>query len=204
VKESGNFPSGNGLQNHNELLALKEKAKKLIYNTFPILSLSLQDFLNLLTFESIGKDTVFVKCGERDEKEYFLLDGICRFYAPTCGGGEATLAFFIQNSLISPNFIRTANGISNVNIQSLTDIQIASLPASTLNGLMTENPQIMKWGKTVLQNELLQKSEKELSIATLALEERLLYFHKKFPQLESLVPHEYIASYLGIEKHNTA
>ncbi|MEM6343465.1 MAG: hypothetical protein AAF927_06275 [Bacteroidota bacterium] len=49
-----------------------------------------------------------------------------------------------------------------------------------------------------MQNELLQKVDKEIGLASLKAKDRLIKFREEYPQLENLIPHPHIASYLGI------
>ena len=63
---------------------------------------------------------------------------------------------------------------------------------------MSTNMEIRQWGNFVLQKELMEKVEKELSQASMTAEERLLHFRQKYPTLENQISHPIIASYLGI------
>ncbi len=170
----------------------------LIKDIHSISGRSIGELTKHFLFEKLPKETVFVKRSRRNEKEYLLLKGVCRSYVIDPQGKEVTLAFFLEKSPISPNISRTCNLISSVSIQALTDIEIASFSTTQLMQLMVANREIREWGNTVLQNELFKKVEKELSFSTMTAKERLMKFRERFHQLENLVPHPHIASYLGI------
>ena len=93
---------------------------------------------------------------------------------------------------------RTTNGKSILNFQALTDLKLGAMDASKFENLMVENLEIREFGNTVLRNELTEKIDKEISLASTTAAERLIKFRKKHPMLENLVPHPTIASYLGI------
>ena len=176
----------------------EEKIISLINSIHRISRQSSKKLIAICSYERIGEGNVFAKRDRRNENEYFILSGICRSYVLNPEGKEVTLAFHIEGSPISPNISRTYQSFSNVNIQALTDVEIAPFPTAKLMALMIENREIREWGNTVLQNELLLKVERELSLATMTAKERLKEFRKKYTLFENLLPHSYISSYLGI------
>jgi len=72
------------------------------------------------------------------------------------------------------------------------------MDASRFEEFMVENLEIREFGNSVLRNELNQKVEKEIGMASMTAKERLLKFREHFPLLENLVPHTTISTYLGI------
>ena len=63
---------------------------------------------------------------------------------------------------------------------------------------MIEDLEIRDFGNAVLSNELMAKVEKEVALASLKAKDRLVLLRKKYPNIENLIPHSDIASYLGI------
>jgi len=102
------------------------------------------------------------------------------------------------NNILSPQSIRTPKNISNLNFKALTKIELASMNTKEFEALMIENIEIRQFGNTVVQNELISKTEKEIGLASLTAKERLIEFRKKYHLLENLISHTDIASYLGI------
>ena len=84
------------------------------------------------------------------------------------------------------------------NFQALTDLKLATINAKAFREQIRHNAEIRDFANTVLKNELLQKMEKEIGLASLTAKERLLKFREQFPMLENLISHADIASYLGI------
>ncbi len=70
--------------------------------------------------------------------------------------------------------------------------------AEQFESLMIENLEIREFGNTVLRQELLNKVQKEIRMASWTAKQRLEQFRKDFSMLENIVPHPMIASYLGI------
>ena len=78
------------------------------------------------------------------------------------------------------------------------DSKLAVFPTQDLMQLMNEYRGIEVWAHSILQRELLQRVKKEIDQNSLLAKERLSQFRIQYPTLENLIPHPYIASYLGI------
>jgi len=178
--------------------SMKNKVKSIIDLIYPIAQRSFQKIECHLIYEAFKKGETFIKKNRRNEKEYFVIDGICKSYLINPEGEEITISFFLQRDILSPNQVRTSRGTSNLNFKALTDLQLASINADTFEKLMIEDIEIRNFANTVLQNELVVKVQKEIGLASLTAKERLLAFRKQYKALENLIPHTDIASYLGI------
>ena len=177
---------------------MNEKVKNIIDSIYPVSEKSFREIESLLVFESHSKGDIFIKRNKRNEREYFVLSGICKSYLNNPDGDEITISFFLKNMILTPFQIRTTKSISNLNFKALTDMELASVDAREFEKLMVDNIEIRNFANSVLQNELISKVEKEIGLASLTAKERLIEFRKKFRLLENLIPHPDIASYLGI------
>ena len=177
---------------------IKERTRPLINKVSPVSERSLDLVNDLIVIEVYEKGDVFIDRGKRNNKEYFVYEGICRSFLLNPEGEEVTISFFLEGSVLSPNKTRTANQISHLNFQALTRLTVASLNADKFEQLMINHIDIREFGNMVLQNELLAKVEKEIGLASLNAKERLILFREKYHFLENLISHGDIASYLGI------
>ncbi|MGB2129754.1 MAG: Crp/Fnr family transcriptional regulator [Flavicella sp.] len=177
---------------------IKERTRPLVSKVSPVSKESLDLISNLIEVEVYEKGAIFIDRGKKNNKEYFVYDGVCRSFLPSPEGEEVTISYFLEGSVLSPNKTRTANQISHLNFQALTKLTVASLNADKFEQLMINHMDIREFGNMVLQNELLEKVEKEIALASLNAKERLLLFRKKYHFLENLISHVDIASYLGI------
>lgn len=176
-----------------------EKYIAVILNKIYPLSLqSVEQIIQIIKFKQIDKMEDFVLLNSPNSYEYIVIEGIYRSYIADYEGNEATLSFFIGGHVIPPNQTRTINNKSIFNIQALTQTTLVYFSRNQFAELMTQNMDVQKWGIIVSDNELKSKVKKELELITLPAKERLINFRKKFPMLENLIPHPYIASYLGI------
>ena len=157
-----------------------------------------QIFFNALEFKNFGKGDTFIKINQESKYEYLVLQGIARSFITDPNGNEITLSFFRTNQALSPSLTRTKAQKSIINMQAITDMRIARFSNGDLMSMMESNQEIRNWGNWVLQNELMNKVYKEINQLSLPAKERLLSFRNTHPNLENLIPHGYIASYLGI------
>ena len=172
--------------------------REIIDKIYPVSGNALKEITNLVELVEVKKDETFIKKNRKNQSEYFLLSGICKSYLISPEGGDITISFFKDNSVLSPYTTRTKEEISMLHFKALTDVKLAALDAKEFEKLMINNLEIRNFGNTVLRNELSLKVEKEIGLASLTAKERLLKFREQFPSLENLIPHTDIASYLGI------
>ena len=177
---------------------IKERTRLLINKVLPVSERSLDLVSDLIVVEFYEKGDVFIDRGKRNNKEYFVYEGICRSFLLSPEGEEVTISYFLDGSVLSPNKTRTANQISHLNFQALTKLTVASLNADKFEQLMINHIDIREFGNMVLQNELLVKVKKEIGLASLNAKERLILFREKYHFLENIISHVDIASYLGI------
>jgi CRP-like cAMP-binding protein len=175
-----------------------ERIREIIHVVHPISTSSLSKILTWIEYEEFSREETFIQLNRWNHKEYFLLKGIVRSYLTDPEGKDITISFFSTQSVISPHVIRSTNGKSNLNYQALTDIQLATIDAIQFRSLMLENSDIRDFANKVLEKELIGKVQKEIGLTSLTAKERLIHLRQQFPLLENLVPHPYIASYLGI------
>jgi CRP-like cAMP-binding protein len=177
---------------------IKERTRSLVNKVSPVSEGSLDMVSDLILVEVYEKGDVIIDRGKRNNKEYFVYEGVCRSFLLSPEAKEVTISYFLEGSVLSPNRTRTANQISHLNFQALTKLTLASLNADKFEQLMINYIDIREFGNMILQNELLAKVEKEIGLASLNAKERLILFREKYHFLENLISHVDIASYLGI------
>jgi CRP-like cAMP-binding protein len=155
-------------------------------------------FAELCVEKTFLKGDRLLNPNQSDRWEYILLQGIARTFLLNTEGEDITLSFFEDNTILPPYVTRTKNGRSLLYCEALTHCTFARLDAKAFEALMVENLEIRDFGNAVLRQELLQKVDKEIRMASWTAKARLEQFRKDFTILENTVPHPMIASYLGI------
>jgi CRP-like cAMP-binding protein len=170
-----------------------------ILNHFGISSTtSKQLFKDKSVIKELSKNKdIFVE-QKKNEFEYLLISGVTQRYNISDKGEIITTGFYMTNSVITPHFARTNKGKSIFSLQSLTDIVLAEIPVIELNNLRNSNREFQEFGQKIIEAELTKTFYNEVVFRSYSAKERLLELRKQYPNLENLIPHNIIASYLGI------
>lgn len=177
-----------------EKIVLKE-----ILTSISVLSeKSFMEILEIIEIDNYKKGDIFIQKNKVDKCEYIILEGICKSFLINPEGNEITLSFFKDKSVISPYTTRIKKGVSILNFRALTDLKIVKMNAHLFEKLIIENIEVRDFANSVLRNELVMKINKEIGFASLTAKERLNEFREQFIELENLIPHTDIATYLGI------
>ncbi|WP_425237576.1 Crp/Fnr family transcriptional regulator [Ulvibacterium sp.] len=159
---------------------------------------SREGFAKLCVEKTFLKGDLLLNPNQSDSWEYILLQGVARTFLLNTEGEDITLSFFEDKAILPPYVTRTRNGRSLLYCEALTHCTFARMDAKAFEALMVENLEIRDFGNIVLRQELLQKVDKEIRMASWTAKARLEQFRKDFIMLENTVPHPMIASYLGI------
>ena len=165
----------------------------------PALSHHAQQAIEALCQEArIPAGKVFVTVNQWDSFEYILTAGVVRSFLLSEDGKENTIAFFQGGTILSPHVSRTQAGRSLLNMEALTDCNVLKMDAKQFETLIEKNLEVRAFANAVLQQELMQKVNREIQLASWSAKARLEQFRQDFDGLENVVPHPMIASYLGI------
>lgn len=152
-------------------------------------------------FEARRKQLVTAE-GDTERYLYFVAVGIQRIYYFDDQGREATLVF-----TYAPSFGGVLDSLmlqkpSKYFYETLTASSFLRAPFALLNKLMMERPAIeymVRQGITVSLSGLL---ERLAELQCYSAEERFNKLQQRSPHIFTLIPHKYIASYLGMDATN--
>ncbi|MEQ8910176.1 MAG: cyclic nucleotide-binding domain-containing protein [Vicingaceae bacterium] len=119
-----------------DITQIKEYTKSLTSNVRPISEASLGLMTNLIEIETYLKGDLFINIGKKNNKEYFVYEGVCRSFVLSPDADEVTISYFLEGGVLSPNKTRTANQLSQLNFQALTALTIGSMDADKFEQLM--------------------------------------------------------------------
>jgi CRP-like cAMP-binding protein len=148
--------------------------------------------------EDYRKDEIIFHENRFNAFEYFQLDGISHRFNVDSDKHSLTTGIYQNESIITPHFARTKNNQSIFSLQALTDCTFFKVPAGTFNDLREQDPQIKAFARAVVEREFARSLNFEVLFRSYTAKERLLFFRANYPQLENMIPHTVIASFLGI------
>jgi len=176
----------------------REILSSIFTNHYPLSHASMDKLLNACEIKEFRKGECFSVIGKHDMHEYFVLEGIAHRNVINDQGDIISTGFYLAKSVITPHFARTINGKSIFNLEALTIVTLSKMPVKILDSLRYSYDDIRSFGLKVVEQELLTSLSNEIAYRSMSAKGRLLAFRERYPNLENLIPHTVIASYLGI------
>ena len=150
------------------------------------------------TFKEYQKGKILFAEEKKNISEYLVLNGVLHRFNVNDNGENVTTGFYLKNTFITPHFARTVKNNSIFSVQTLTEIQIVEIPVIALDKLRHTDHEFKNFGQRILEFELSKNLFNEVTFRSFNAKDRLIQMRKDFPNLENLIPHNIIASYLGI------
>jgi CRP-like cAMP-binding protein len=175
---------------------------------------SLQQFINVvhpLKEEEMGKflaiwqpleckrKTILTAAGETEKYLYFVLEGVQRAFYIGNEKQEATIVF-----TYAPSFSGVADSFltqtpSNYFLETLTSSRFLRAPYKQLDHLMNEYPAIQRMVLQLTSFALKGVLERQIELQCFSAGEKFKTLLKRSPHVLQIIPHKYLASYLGID-----
>ncbi|NUM71649.1 MAG: Crp/Fnr family transcriptional regulator [Ignavibacteriaceae bacterium] len=175
-----------------------DKLKETLNSYHELSDSSLEILLQNCEISSHTAETYISRENKPDSSEYFLLEGILHSCHYSESGENITTGFYLPGTVITPHFARTIGGNSIYGLQFLTAGVAGSIPVTILDELRNRIEDIRIFGKKVVEEELTRSVRQNLSFRADSAKERLINLRSEYPNLENMVPHTAIASFLGI------
>lgn len=148
--------------------------------------------------EEYKKDEVIFAEKRHNEYEYFQISGVAHRYNTDEELQLTTTGIYADSAVITPHFARTMNDLAIFSLQALADSVYFRVPVEVFNKLRQTNGRIGAFGQRVVEAEFIRHLNYEVLFRSYSAKDRLLYFRHTYPQLENIIPHTVIASFLGI------
>ena len=179
--------------------AMYEQIKSYAYNR---LGIQLSDELlnkiaNNCKVKKYKKGDLLITAGEVISKSYFMLSGLVRTFYIDINGNEVTNFFAFENRFFGGSYITTNQAIG-YNFEALEDCTTLEFDKSNVAEIIKTEQAFLLIYISILEDFLLEKSEREASLITKSATERYLDLKYRFPNIEKRVSQVHIASYLGI------
>lgn len=183
---------------HDHLLQLRQ----LVSAINPLSDEEWEDFSRLWKPFSARRKEMITALGEREKYLYFVVEGVQRVYYFDDQNREATLVFTYNPSFGGVLDSLLLQAESKYYYETLTPSVFLRAPFSELQLLMQSRPAIeilIRQGITHALSGLLTRL---VELQCYSSEERFTELLKRSPHILQLVPHKYLANYLGIDATN--
>ncbi len=163
---------------------------------------SLESFIApWLPYNALRKE-VLTAVDEEERYLYFIIDGVQRVYALDSRGKEATLVFTYTPSFGGVLDAMMTAQKSKYVYEALTPSKLLRAPIVEIKKLMNENSEIAQMINLGVSQALGGLLERLAELQLMSSEEKFRSLLTRSPHILTLVPHKYLASYLGIDATN--
>lgn len=176
-----------------------DQLRQFITAGFSLKGEELEQLLRIWQPYECKRKTIMTAAGETERYLYFVLEGIQRGFYIGDDKKEATIVFMYKPSFsgIVDSFLTQTP--SNYFLESLTACRCLRTTYKQIEELMNQYPEIRKMilflTAFVVKGLLLRQVE----LQCFSAEEKFRTLLHRSPHLLQLIPHKYLASYLGID-----
>lgn len=176
--------------------------EKFIAGICPLNGEELDRFLSIWEPFSAKRKTMLTRAGDTERHLYFVTEGIQRVYYYDEQDREATIVF-----TYAPSFAGVADSFltqtpSRFFAETLTASKCLKTSFRQLDDLMKQHHQLEHLIRVLTNAAFAGILERMVEIQCFTAEEKFKTLLRRSPHLLHLIPHKYIASYLGIDATN--
>ena len=184
---------------------LNPKMKELqavVQQIYPLKSADFEAFAAIFQPFEAKRKTLLTHEGAVEQYAYFVLEGVQRAYSVGHDGRETTLVFSYP-----PSFSGVADSFllqkpSKYYFETLTPSRFLRTSFKQLDALMLENHAIERLIRLALSQTLSGVLERQIELQSFSAEERFRTLLKRSGHVLTMIPHKYLASYLGMDATN--
>lgn len=169
------------------------------FSIHPLRDNEWNDFVNIWQPFEAKRKTILTSLGETEQHLYFVTEGVQRAYFLTEDDREATLVFTYPCSFsgVADSFLTQTP--SRYFFETLTQSQFLKTSYVQVHSLMDKYPNFERFILKATSFALRGALERQIELQTYSAEKKFTTLLNRSPQVLRLIPHKYLASYLGID-----
>lgn len=181
------------------MLTATEQLAGFIQAIAPLKEPELQRFLSVWSPYSCKRKTLLTAAGETERYLYFVLEGVQRAFYTEADRPEATIVFTYPPSFsgVADSFLTQTP--SSFFLETLSTSSFLRTDHHQLQQLMEAYPQIQNLVLQLTARVLKGVLERQAELQCFNAEDRFRALLRRSPHVLQLIPHKYLASYLGID-----
>lgn len=169
---------------------------------YPLPEEDWQAFAAVWQLFSARRKAILTAEGQTEQYVYFVLEGVQRAYAVDDAGKEATLVFTYP-----PSFSGVADSFllqqpSRYFFETLTPSRFLRAPFREMDALMWQYHALERMMRLAVSQTLAGVLVRQIETQSFTAEQRFRALLARSPHLLHLVPHKYLANYLGMDPTN--
>ena len=173
--------------------------KKYLFAIHPLTEEEWQDFMIIWNPVQYKRKTVLTTAGETEKYLYFVLEGVQRAFYVDAHHPECTIVFTYPHSFsgVADSFLTQQP--SRFFLETLTASKMLRTTHRQLQQLMDKYHNIERCIRIAVSYTLQGVLERQVELLSYSAEEKFKTLLKRSPHVLQLIPHKYLASYLGID-----
>jgi len=174
--------------------------RQFIRAVYPLKETEMDRFLAVWQPFACKRKTILTAAGETERHLYFVLEGVQRaFFVGNQDRQEATIVFTYPPSFsgVADSFLTQTP--SKYFLESLTSSRFLRTTYMQLDQLMNVYPGIQRMILHLSAFALKGVLERQIELQCLSAEEKFKTLLARSPHVLQIIPHKYLASYLGID-----
>lgn len=179
-----------------------DKLEQLVDHIHPIKGEEWELFASIWKPYSAKRKEQITVAGDKERYLYFVLEGVQRIYYFDEQDREATIIFTYAPSFGGVVDAMLLGTNSRYNYEALSGSEFLRAPFSELRNLMMKHPSINEMVNKAVVMALAGVLERLVELQSYSSAEKFRVLLKRSPHILQLVPHKYIANYLGIDPTN--
>ncbi len=159
-------------------------------------------FLSVWQQDTAPRKTILTRAGETERHLYFITEGIQRVYYYDEQDREATIVFTYAPSFggVADSFLTQTP--SRFFVETLTPCTFLKITFQQMDELMKAHHSIEHLIRISTNYAFAGVLERMIEVQCFTAEEKFRALMKRSPHILNLIPHKYIANYLGIDATN--
>jgi CRP-like cAMP-binding protein len=150
---------------------------------------------------SIERKQVITRQGDTEKYLYLVLDGVQRAHS-SHGDKEVTLIFSYTGSfsgVVDSFFLQQPSAFC---LETITASRFLRIHYNDMERLMAQHRSIESWVRLAITRVLADTLQRHIEILSYSSEEKFKTLLQRSPHVLNLIPHKYLASYIGVDPTN--
>lgn len=177
-----------------------EKLKSVVFKVHPLNEDEWNSFASIWQSFTAKRKTILTAAGETEKYLYFVTEGVQRaFFLKENTDKDATLIFSYTGSFSGVLDSFLLQQPSRYFLETLTASQFIRTTFSQVNDLLKEYHNIETFVRKSLAFTIAGVLERQIELQSFTAEEKFRVLLKRSPHVLQMIPHKYLASYLGLD-----
>ena len=170
-----------------------------VFKVHPLEELIWEEFASVWQTVTYMRKTVLTVAGEVERNLYFVVEGVQRAFYLSDHHPESTIVFTYSGSFsgVADSFLTQLP--SRYFLETLSSSTMLKTSYIQIKALMDKHHSFERWVRLAVSYTLMGVLERQIELLSYSAEEKFRTLLKRSPHVLQLIPHKYLASYLGID-----